>query len=185
MSKFLCFFIFRDKVPNSIIEKTMDRKESKLRFRPRFKEVVQLSPAELTERIRKLIDRNKEMCTGEIVDHHVLLKIPKSQQHYWSPQLSLELEAVEQGTLIRGLFGPKPNVWTMFVFFYSAIGFLTTMGLIFGLSQLMLKMDAYGLWAVPVGGFLLIGLFVMSKVGQNLGKSQMHQLGDLLQSAID
>jgi hypothetical protein len=73
----------------------------------------------------------------------------------------------------------------MFVFFYSAIGFLTTMGLIFGLSQMMLKMDADGLWAVPVGGFLLIGLFVMSKVGQSLGKSQMHQLSDLLQSAID
>lgn len=181
----MCFFIFRDKVPKSIIEITMDRQESKLRFRPRFKEVVQLSPTELTERIRKLIDQNKEMCTGEIVDHHVILKIPKSQQHYWSPQLSLELEAVEQGTLIRGLFGPKPNVWTMFVFFYSAIGFLTTMGLIFGLSQMMLKMDADGLWAVPVGGFLLIGLFVMSKVGQSLGKSQMHQLSDLLQSAID
>ena len=163
----------------------MDRQESKMRFRPRFREIVQLSPAELTERIRKLIDQNKEKCTGEIVDHHVILKIPKSQQHYWSPQLSLELEAVEEGTLIRGLFGPKPNVWTMFVFFYSSVGFLTTMGLIFGLSQMMLKMSAYGLWAVPIGGFLIIGLFAMSKVGQNLGKSQMHQLSDLLQSAID
>ena len=72
----------------------------------------------------------------------------------------------------------------MFVFFYSAIGFLTMMGLIFGLSQMMLKMSAYGLWSVPVGGFLLIGLFIMSKVGQRLGQEQMHQLKDFLDNSL-
>jgi hypothetical protein len=163
----------------------MDRKESKLRFRPRFRLIVDKPPNELIESIRKAIDKNQAICTGEIVDHHIILKVPKSQQHYWSPQLALELEANDSGTMVRGLFGPKPNVWTMFVFFYSSIGFLTTMGLIFGLSQMMLKMSAYGLWSVPIGGLLLIGLFVMSKVGQNLGKSQMDQLSNILQSVLD
>ncbi len=124
------------------------------------------------------------MCKGEIVDHHVLLKIPANHQHYWSPQLSLELEENENGTLIRGLYGPKPGVWTMFVFFYSAFGFLTLLGLLFGLSQVMLKMNAYGLWAVPVGAVILIGLFIMSKVGQKLSKQQMYQLHDFLKSAV-
>lgn len=163
----------------------MDKQESKLRFRPRFRLIVDKPPDELTESIRKVIDKNQTICTGEVIDHHIILKVPKSQQHYWSPQLALELEANDGGTLIRGLFGPKPNVWTMFVFFYSSIGFLTTMGLIFGLSQMMLNMNAYGLWAVPVGGLLIIGLFVMSKVGQNLGRSQMDQLSDVLHSALD
>ena len=72
----------------------------------------------------------------------------------------------------------------MFVFFYSAIGFLTTMGLIFGLSQWMLKMDPYGLWSVPVGLILLLGLFIISKIGQGLGREQMEQLNGLLQNAI-
>lgn len=163
----------------------MDTQENKLRVRPRFRESVRLSSEQIKSNIKDLLSTNPEICTGEIVDHHVILKIPKDQQHYWSPQLNLELEDSKKGTLIRGLFGPKPGVWTMFVFFYSAFGFLTLLGLIFGLSQMMLKMNAYGLWAVPAGTFVIVGLFVMSKIGQNLGKKQMHQLHDFLREAVD
>ena len=70
------------------------------------------------------------------------------------------------------------------MFFYSFIGFLTLMGLIFGLSQLMLKMDPYGLWIVLVGTVLLIGLFIISKIGQRLGMKQMHELKDFLESML-
>jgi len=162
----------------------MNTQENKLRIRPRFKEIVALSPEQVTGNIREQLAANANVCKGEIIDHHVILKIPSQHQHYWSPQLSLELEEHDAGTLIRGLYGPKPGVWTMFVFFYSAFGFLTLMGLLFGLSQLMLKMDAYGLWAAPVGAVILIGLFVVSKVGQNLSKQQMRQLHDFLMRAV-
>jgi len=163
----------------------MDSQENTLRIRPRFRESVRLSSDQIKSNIRESLSNNPEICTGEIVDHHVILKIPKPQQHYWSPQLNLELEESKKGTLIRGLFGPKPSVWTMFVFFYSAFGFLTLLGLLLGLSQMMLKMQAYGLWAVPVGIVLLTGLFILSKVGQNLGKKQMHQLHDFMRKAVD
>ncbi len=162
----------------------MDAQENKLRIRPRFKEVVELPSEQIKVLIKEHLKNNPDVCKGEIVDHHVILKIPKKDQHYWSPQLGLELENTENGTLIRGLFGPKPGVWTMFVFFYSAIGFLTLLGLLFGISQMMLDMDAYGLWFVPVGLLLLIGLFIMSKVGQSMGKQQMHQLRDFLAKAV-
>jgi hypothetical protein len=162
----------------------MDARQNKLRIRPRFKEIVKVAPDQIKTQIKEHLSKHTDQCKGDIIDHHVILRIPKKDQHYWSPQLSLELEAIEEGTLIRGLFGPKPGVWTMFVFFYSALGFLTLLGLLFGLSQMMLKMDAYGLWAVPVGLFLLIGLFIMSKIGQNLGKQQMHQLHDFLDEAV-
>lgn len=163
---------------------TMDNTDNNLRIRPRFRKETSYSPQILKDRIKLALETNGEKCKGQIVDNHVILKIPLNQQHYWSPMLTLELEPTENGSLIRGLFGPKPAVWTMFVFFYSAIGFLTMMGLIFGLSQMMLKMSAYGLWSVPVGGFLLIGLFIMSKVGQRLGQEQMHQLKDFLDSSL-
>lgn len=162
----------------------MDAQENKLRIRPRFKKVVELPSDQIKVMIHEHLKRSPEVCKGEIVDHHVILKIPKKDQHYWSPQLSLELENIENGTLIRGLFGPKPGVWTMFVFFYSAIGFLTLLGLLFGLSQMMLKMEAYGLWIVPVGLLLMAGLFIMSKVGQSMGRQQMHQLREFLAKAV-
>ena len=163
----------------------MDQDENKLRIRPRFKEEVLLTQQEIKEKIKLQLAENPDQWLGKIVDNHVILRIPPEQQHYWSPQLTLELEEHGKSTIIRGLFGPKPGVWTMFVFFYSAIGFLTLMGLIFGLSQMMLNMNAYGLWAVPVGLFIMIGLFAMSKIGQRLGHDQMHLLNKLLFDSFD
>lgn len=163
----------------------MNPEENTLRIRPRFKQEVLLTQEEIKQKIKTHLQANPENWLGKIVDNHVILKVPPAKQHYWSPQLTLELEQHEKSTIIRGLFGPKPGVWTMFVFFYSAIGFLTLMGLIFGLSQMMLKMNPYGLWSVPIGGFLLIGLFVMSKIGQRLSHDQMHQLNTLLFDSID
>jgi hypothetical protein len=162
----------------------MENQDQSLRFRPRFKLEVDMERDALLERLRSVLDDHQDFCTGEFVDHHVILRIRKAQQHFWSPQLTLELSPKGAGTTIRGLFGPKPTVWTMFVFFYSAIGFLTLMGLIFGLSQMMLKMDAFGLWAVPVGSVLLLGLFVMSKVGQKLGQHQMNRFHEILTEAL-
>jgi len=158
----------------------MATQDNTLRLRPRFKEKVTLAPDEIKQRIHHSLSENKDKWLGEIVDNHIILKIPGNQQHYWSPQLTLELEDMQGETQIRGLFGPKPGVWTMFVFFYSSVGFLTLMCLIFGLSQMTLKMDAYGLWFVPVGFLLLTGLFIMSKIGQRLSQEQMHQLNTLL-----
>lgn len=162
----------------------MEETESNLRIRPRFRKETTFSLELVKSKITSALEISGEKCKGEIVANHVILKIPLSQQHYWSPVLTLDLEPTEGGTLIRGLFGPKPGVWTMFVFFYSAIGFLTMMGLIFGLSQMMLNLDAFGLWAVPAGGFLLIGLFIISKVGQRLGHDQMRQLKEFLDNSL-
>jgi hypothetical protein len=163
----------------------MDTRPSQLSFRPRFKKQVMLPAEEVKSRLIEALKVSEHICKGNIVDNHVMLRIPKNQQQYWSPQLHLELEDNVDGTLIRGLFGPKPGVWTMFVFFYSAIGFLTMLGLIFGLSQMMLKMNAFGLWIVPVGSILLIGLFLISKFGQKLGFEQMQQLKLFVDKALE
>lgn len=162
----------------------MSTSDSNLQIRPRFREHSDMPQEEVKKRISSVLSSKKEAWIGEVVDNHVIVKVPKAQQHYWSPQLTLQLEDENGGTLIRGLFGPKPGVWTMFVFFYSAIGFLTLMALILGLSQMMLKMDAYGLWAVPIGGVILSGLFAISKIGQRMGREQMEQLHQLLDESL-
>ena len=162
----------------------MSKTDHKLRVRPRFRIEVPDTPDEVKEKLKQALTADQARCNGQIVDTYVVLKIPNDQQHYWSPQLSLQLESNKDGSLIRGLYGPKPGVWTMFVFFYSAIGFLTLMGLIFGLSQMMLDMNPYGLWSALIGGFLLIGFFVTSKIGQHLGLAQMHLLKDFLNDSI-
>ena len=137
----------------------------------------------MIHKIHEKIQDPDSGCHGAIIDHHIILKIPVEEQHYWSPQLSLELEKVEQGTLVRGLFGPKPAVWTMFMFFYSAVGFFTLMGLMYGLSQWMIKQEPVALWSVPAGLMLIFCIHIVAKTGKSLGKDQMIRLHNFYRSA--
>jgi hypothetical protein len=56
------------------------------------------------------------------VHAHVFIRIPKSRYHFWSPELHLEVQEETYGCLLlKGLFGYKPAVWTIFVFFHFLI----------------------------------------------------------------
>ncbi len=146
---------------------------SAIRLRPRFRNTVDIAPEDLIKRLNEAIKAPKSVCRGVIIDNHIILKMPLSEQHYWSPQLSLELENTEDGTLIRGLFGPKPAVWTMFMFFYAAVGFFTLMGLMYGMSQLLIHHAPWALWSVPIGLLLLLVIHLIAQTGRSLGREQM------------
>ena len=147
-----------------------------IRIRPRFKMVVPESPAILLQRFMHRLGDPASDCRGSVVQHHVLLRVPQADQHYWTPNLSLELEEHPDGTMVRGLFGPRPAVWTFCMFIYSAIGFFTLMGTIYGLSQWMLKMPPSGLYALPAGVLLMSSIYLVSRTGQRMSRHQMHRL---------
>jgi hypothetical protein len=164
---------------------TMTKHSNNLRLRPRFKIEIPMAPEQAVHNLREVYSKNPSTCILDFVSNHITLKIPAAQQRYWSPQMQLELEPTPTGTLIRGLIGPKPGIWTMFVFFYSGIGFLTMLGAMFGLSQMMLKMSPWALWSVPVGLFIIFCLYLISHIGQQLSKDQIGFLHDYLDSAIN
>ncbi|KAA5826217.1 GTP-binding protein [Algibacter amylolyticus] len=56
------------------------------------------------------------------VDDHVFIKFPKEQQHFWSPQLHLEVNKTDDNSSsLHGLFGPNPTVWTLFMFLHFLV----------------------------------------------------------------
>ena len=162
----------------------MTKHSNNLRVRPRFRMEIPLSPEEILKRLHDANKENPSTCILEFVSNHVTLKIPSAQQRYWSPQMQVELESTNNGTLLRGLIGPKPGIWTMFVFFYSAFGFLTMLGALFGISQIMLKMNPWALWSLPVGLIIILLLYMISHLGQQLSKDQIGILIEYLNSAI-
>ena len=113
------------------------------------------------------------------------MHLPENDVHYWSPQLRLSLEENEEGTLIRGLYGPKPSVWALFFYFYAAFGILGFFAGMYGFVQLSLDMPAPVLWSLPVlAGFSII-LYLMSQTGQKIGAQQMFTLHNLFESALN
>ncbi len=150
------------------------------RVRPRFRQETSLEVEAVKERIQSRLHQPDCPCQGYIVPGfhtHITLKIPKQEQHYWSPQLHLTLEAkAEGGTLIRGLYGPNPSVWGMFAFGYGVLIALFTFTAIIGFSLWSLKMDTTILWFLPIIVVLLAGLYMVAQFGQKLGAEQTFAL---------
>jgi len=121
-----------------------------------------------------------------VVDHHVFIRIPKYKQHFWSPQLHLEiLKEDDHATLVKGLFGPNPAVWTMFMFMHFIVaGLFITFG-IWAYSNYTLGEPFIVQLTLLV--FMVISWFVLymaGRLGKSRGKPEMQELYMFLQSTI-
>ncbi len=155
------------------------------RIRPRFRVESALTPEEVISKIRQGLKATDATCDGHAGVGFATLTIPEPERHYWSPQLTVSVEKLESGgSLIRGLYGPAPAVWTMFVFFYSLVGFATAAALITGLSYLSLGMSGGWLWWALVFGVVLFSIYLVSYFGQRLGHNQMETLHNFLEEKL-
>lgn len=155
-------------------------------IRPRFRVEVPYSPEEILKKIRAKLSSDTAECKGKAVHGFASFRVHETERHYWSPQLSVMIEELEngEGSLLRGLYGPAPNVWTMFVFFYSALGFLLLVVLLIGTSNLSLDEPATVLWWAPVLVVLLLSTYLVSFFGQKLGHDQMESLHTFLEECL-
>ena len=159
-------------------------KDESFHVRPRFRMELPYPVDELEERLKNALKEEGCGVKGRVIKGHATLFLPKEQQHYWSPQLGISFEEQEGGTLLRGLYGPRPQVWTMFVLFYSIIGFVALVVAVFGLSFWSLGKSTAILWWVPVLAALFFTLYLVAYYGQQLGKDQMHDLDRFLRRVI-
>lgn len=154
------------------------------RVRPRFQKTFAQDAATLVALIQAGLSAPGVVCKGEVHETYGYLVLPVSEQHYWSPQLSLTLEEADAGTLLRGIYGPRPALWMMFVFFYSVIGFAATIVGIVGSSRLMMKESAAILWWIPVLVLVFLSLYLVAYFGKQKGYEQMVTLHHFLEDCL-
>jgi hypothetical protein len=110
--------------------------------------------------------------------------VKEEDRRLWSPFLSVQVEPKEKGSLLRGRFGPHPEMWTLFMFLYTAVGFLTLMGLLLGFVQWQSGMEAWGFWGGYIGIPGLALLYGISATGQRLSAHQMEELRDRIDTLV-
>jgi hypothetical protein len=131
----------------------------------------------LIDLFKTRLEAAQEQIKGVVWEHHLVLKIPYEEQHFWSPQLTISFEAQEEGgVLVRGLFGPRTTVWMMFIFFYFLLGFIATIVMIMGFAQMNLGLSAGILWLLPVIGAIVLAMYLSAKAGQRMGQLEMERL---------
>ena len=103
----------------------------------------------------------------------------------WSPYLSVYIEPRAEGSLLRGRFSPRPDLWTPLMFVYILTLFVMLFGAVLGYVQWASSEAAWGFWFVPGGLALLGSLHLASVVGQRKGASQMEELRRRLDRVLD
>lgn len=136
--------------------------------------------------VKDKLKNNTHHLRGQAMQDHITISVEKSHRHYWSPQLSIlmQREPDDQNTKITGVYGPMPNVWTLFAISYLAISVLLVFITIIGSSQYALGQEAGILWAVPVLVVLAICLYIISQLGQKLGAAQTYAIHYFFEDAI-
>ena len=77
---------------------------------------------------------------------------------------------------MRCLFAPRPAVWTGFAFVFALLGAAGVAGALYGLAQLTLGQEPFGLLAVPAALALAALTYASSFIGQGLALAQMYAL---------
>ncbi|GAK95373.1 GTP-binding protein EngA [Nonlabens ulvanivorans] len=119
-------------------------------------------------------------------DQHIFIRIPKQQQHFWSPQLHLELQKNDMTTEIRGLYGPNPTVWTMFMFLHFVVAILLLGTIIWGGYTMVATHNSIN--SALVSALLLIfiwlSFYIAGRFGKKKANKQMLQLNAFFHSII-
>lgn len=154
-------------------------------LRPRIKIISPLNKDEIMERIRKKITDPNSACRGWVKDGYALICAPEKERHIWTPQINLQIDEVENGTEVRGVIGPSENIWTAFAFTFSTLGFIAFVSLFWGLSRLSLNYSADILWAVPISLILILGVYLLARIGQQLSHAEVRELKKFIESAFN
>ncbi len=154
-----------------------DQLYNQIFLKPRFQIDFEMNSEVLLSEIKNhLVDVKKYKM--KIVDNHVIIDVPEKDTHFWSPQLYIEVEDLSETTSkIKGLFGPKPQVWTFFMFLHFVV---TTAFFIFGVM-------AYSNWSLNKGSIfpivmlivlpiVWVTLYFVGSLGKSTGKKQMIEL---------
>jgi hypothetical protein len=154
-------------------------------LRPRFQLRLSQDRISVLEAFGKA-KTTQQKAVVSIVEDHIFIRIPKAAQHFWSPQLHLELmDNEEGGCTIFGLFGPNPTVWTFFMFVHFAVATAFIALGIWAYTNASLNEPYMVQLACMVLLMLLwIGLYLGGQIGKKTGESQMGELHEFMQATL-
>lgn len=158
------------------------------RSRPRFKVYTRASKDELIALIKKHLEIHSKKIGGYANQEFAMVRLREDKGKYWVPQLQIRWEADEDHegvTVVRGVIGPRPNIWTMFMFLYGFSGALIlTLGT-YALSEYYVTGSSYWIWSIPFAVILGVGTYLATKIGQRIAKHHLHVINNFIDDIFE
>lgn len=152
-------------------------------LRPRFQ-------LQLTGRKEPLLEAFKKAEKTPILvkrmDDHLFIKFEKKETNFWSPQLHLEINDIDdKNSKLYGLFGPNPTLWTFFIFLHFGVATLfIALGIWLYVSVSLNK--PYFLQTVLMVLLILmwLALYIFGRLGKRKGRPQMEVLHQFMMDTL-
>lgn len=153
----------------------MEQEIQSLRSRPRFRKAYM---ATIENVVENFVNHTKghPKVTGSASTQYLFLRLHQHEEKLWTPRLSIAIEEIENGVLLRGLYAPRPAIWTGVIFSYAMLGFGALAALFWGFTQQMNNTFPFGFWLVPGCLLTIGGIYLLSQFGQKLSYHQMEIL---------
>jgi ABC-type multidrug transport system fused ATPase/permease subunit len=162
-------------------------KINKVLLKPRFQmELDESQEAILNKFKANLADVDCKYCS-KISGNHVFLDVPKVDEHFWSPQLQVEVTKDDNDkTIVKGILGPKPQVWTFFMFLHFVVATAFIIFFVWFYVNWSLnkgyQIQKYILMALPI---IWVVLYFFGQSGKKLGYKQMVELDNFLMKILE
>lgn len=154
-------------------------------LRPRFKFDVEAVNETLLHGFESQKDKQSNFIVSRI-DDHVFIRFPKNEQHYWSPQLHLEINENDNNTsTVHGLFGPNPTIWTMFMFFHFVVaGLFIAFGIWAYTNYTLDQSYAIQLFLTLLMVLCWFILYFIGRIGKSKGEPEMYKLHGFMRDTL-
>lgn len=134
-----------------------------------------------------MLNNTDRRLKGTVVKNHVIIDVIDEDAHFWSPQLNFRIEENEENpkaSIAYGIIGPRPTVWTMFMFIYFGIGLLGFVAFSYGFSKYLIGEWSNLIWALPAAILFMLTAYKAGKFGEKLGEEQVEYLKDFVREAL-
>ncbi len=162
-----------------------EKTSSEVFLRPRFTIDLEENHKKIIQQFTTALKENPH--PSRFSDGHIIIDVPKEEEHFWSPQLNLEIvETAENKSELKGLFGPKAQVWTLFMFIHFVVGIAF---LLFAV-MLYVKLSLEEAFVLPLIMVIFLPLFwlvlyFLGRIGKSTGHKQMDDLHNLMTSILE
>ncbi|WP_347175478.1 GTP-binding protein [Polaribacter uvawellassae] len=159
-----------------------EKTSSEVFLRPRFTIDLEENPEKIIQKFTTILKEKECKHPSRFSDGHIIIDVPKEEEHFWSPQLNLEIvEIAENKSMLKGLFGPKAQVWTLFMFIHFVVG----------IAFLLFTVMLYVKWSLEEAfimplmmviflPLLWLVLYFLGRIGKSTGHKQMDDLHNLM-----
>lgn len=158
---------------------------NQLLLRPRFKLIIpKRNTDEVLKVLRECYDKNCYPLQARFVQDHIHFLLKGIERKFWSPEMNLQVMAHEKGTFIRGIIAPNGQIWVLLMFAYGALSIIALFILMYGLTQISLKMDAPILLVLPMIALIAFVIYLTARSGKKIASAQINIYHDYLDASL-